>query len=95
MTGRFPVYCTEMCGTGHSTMRAEVVVMEPQQFDKWFAEERAMTHESTITLERRTPKIARVTFANPPANLIALGEARASVPPARSASCPSRRTSWS
>src|SRR5205823_8839477 len=27
MTGRFPVYCTEMCGTGHSTMRAEVVVM--------------------------------------------------------------------
>jgi enoyl-CoA hydratase/carnithine racemase len=29
-----------------------------------------MTHESTITLERRTPKIARVTFANPPANLI-------------------------
>ena len=29
-----------------------------------------MTHESTITLERRTPKVARVTFANPPANLI-------------------------
>ena len=29
-----------------------------------------MTHESTITLERPTPKIARVTFANPPANLI-------------------------
>ena len=29
-----------------------------------------MTHERTITLERRTPKIARVTFANPPANLI-------------------------
>jgi enoyl-CoA hydratase/carnithine racemase len=29
-----------------------------------------MTHESTITLERRTPKIASVTFANPPANLI-------------------------
>ena len=29
-----------------------------------------MAHESTVTLERRTPKIARVTFANPPANLI-------------------------
>ena len=29
-----------------------------------------MTHQSTITLERPTPRIARVTFANPPANLI-------------------------
>src|SRR5438067_11248031 len=29
-----------------------------------------MTRESTITLERPTPKVARVTFANPPANLI-------------------------
>jgi enoyl-CoA hydratase/carnithine racemase len=29
-----------------------------------------MTHESTITLERSTPKIARIVFANPPVNLI-------------------------
>ena len=29
-----------------------------------------MTHESTITLERPTPKIARIVFANPPVNLI-------------------------
>lgn len=29
-----------------------------------------MTHESTITFERSTPKIARITFANPPVNLI-------------------------
>ena len=41
--GRYPVYCTEMCGTGHSTMRAEVIVMEPHEFDLWFAEERSHT----------------------------------------------------
>lgn len=29
-----------------------------------------MRHESTITLERPTPRIARITFANPPVNLI-------------------------
>ncbi len=29
-----------------------------------------MTQDSTIVLERPTPKIARVTFANPPVNLI-------------------------
>ncbi len=28
-----------------------------------------MTQDSTIVLERPTPKIARVTFANPPVNL--------------------------
>ena len=29
-----------------------------------------MSYESTIVLERPTPKIARITFANPPVNLI-------------------------
>jgi len=29
-----------------------------------------MTHESTIALQRPTPKLARITFANPPVNLI-------------------------
>jgi cytochrome c oxidase subunit II len=43
MPGRYPVYCTEMCGTGHSTMRAEVIVMAPNDFDKWFTDQRAQT----------------------------------------------------
>jgi hypothetical protein len=29
-----------------------------------------MSHDSTITLERPTPKSARITFTNPPASLI-------------------------
>ena len=41
MTGRFPVFCAEMCGTGHSIMRAEIVVMPQADFDKWLAEQRA------------------------------------------------------
>jgi cytochrome c oxidase subunit 2 len=41
--GRYPVLCTEMCGTGHSTMRAEVIVMEPREFDTWFAQQKMQT----------------------------------------------------
>jgi cytochrome c oxidase subunit II len=35
MTGTYPIFCTQYCGTGHSTMRAEVVVMRPQDFERW------------------------------------------------------------
>ncbi|HXU69307.1 MAG TPA: cytochrome c oxidase subunit II [Polyangia bacterium] len=59
-TGRFPVYCTEMCGTGHSTMRAEVVVMDPAEFDKWITDQKAQTRPkqkdgSKIAIEDRDP----------------------------------------
>lgn len=35
--GSYPVLCTQYCGTGHSTMRAEVVAMRPADFDRWLA----------------------------------------------------------
>jgi cytochrome c oxidase subunit 2 len=38
-TGHYPVYCAEYCGTGHSTMRAEIDVLEPEEFDRWLASE--------------------------------------------------------
>jgi cytochrome c oxidase subunit 2 len=42
-TGDFTVECAEYCGgnatTGHSTMLAHVVVMEPDEFDKWLDDE--------------------------------------------------------
>ena len=34
-TGRFRLICTELCGLGHSTMRAPVRVLEQPAFDKW------------------------------------------------------------
>jgi cytochrome c oxidase subunit 2 len=39
LPGRYPVLCAEMCGTGHSIMRAEVVVMPPDDFDRWLADQ--------------------------------------------------------
>jgi cytochrome c oxidase subunit 2 len=37
--GTFPVICTELCGLGHSTMRAQVIVMPKAEFDQWLAQQ--------------------------------------------------------
>jgi cytochrome c oxidase subunit 2 len=33
--GSYEVICTELCGIGHSTMRAPVVVESQEDFDRW------------------------------------------------------------
>ena len=38
--GTYDIFCTEYCGTGHSTMRGQVQVMEPAAFDKWMTAQR-------------------------------------------------------
>jgi cytochrome c oxidase subunit 2 len=35
--GTYQLVCTELCGFGHATMRAKVVVEPPAQFRKWVA----------------------------------------------------------
>jgi cytochrome c oxidase subunit 2 len=40
-TGTFTLICTELCGLGHSTMRAPVRVLPQAKFDAWLAEQRA------------------------------------------------------
>lgn len=36
-TGRYDIYCTQYCGTGHSTMRAVMVVMNAAEYQEWAA----------------------------------------------------------
>jgi len=38
--GTYSVVCTELCGLGHSTMRAPVIVESEDDFDQWVAAER-------------------------------------------------------
>ena len=40
-TGRYHLFCAEYCGTRHSGMVGEVVVMEPDEFQVWLAGGRA------------------------------------------------------
>jgi cytochrome c oxidase subunit 2 len=44
--GTYSVVCTELCGLGHSTMRARVVVESQQEFDAWLSEQRASQAQS-------------------------------------------------
>ncbi|HET7704436.1 MAG TPA: cytochrome c oxidase subunit II, partial [Candidatus Limnocylindrales bacterium] len=39
-TGRFTLICTELCGLGHSTMRAPVRVLPPAAFGEWLRRQR-------------------------------------------------------
>ncbi len=38
--GRYRIYCTEYCGTWHSNMVGEVIVLPGQEFDNWIAKQR-------------------------------------------------------
>ncbi len=38
--GTYSLICTELCGTGHSTMRAFVVVEPQEDFDRWIEEQK-------------------------------------------------------
>ena len=39
-TGEFAVVCTELCGLGHATMRANARVVTQAEFDEWIEEQR-------------------------------------------------------
>jgi cytochrome c oxidase subunit 2 len=37
-TGRFHLFCAEYCGTRHSGMIGQIVVMEPRQYEDWLTQ---------------------------------------------------------
>jgi len=43
-TGQFEAICYELCGSGHSQMRADVIVMEQDEFRDWYE---STTNESS------------------------------------------------
>jgi cytochrome c oxidase subunit 2 len=53
--GPYDVFCTEYCGVGHSHMRTKVIVMPPEEFQKWYlaAEERGPGQEAMKLLESK------------------------------------------
>lgn len=50
--GTYQLICAELCGAGHSTMRATVVVQSEEEFDSWLSEQseipEAYTPESAL-----------------------------------------------
>jgi cytochrome c oxidase subunit 2 len=67
--GVYQVLCTEYCGTGHSIMRAEVVVLSQPDFDKWLAEQQAVTRA-----KQRDGAKTRFEEQPPQATMVQMGE---------------------
>jgi cytochrome c oxidase subunit 2 len=44
--GNFTVVCTELCGLGHATMRAQAVVLTQQGFEDWLREQRRLAEQA-------------------------------------------------
>ncbi len=44
--GKYDIYCTQYCGTGHSVMRATMVVMGAKEYQEWLVEEKKEKVES-------------------------------------------------
>jgi len=42
--GRYPIFCAEYCGLGHSAMLGELVVMPTEEFDSWMEQQRRSNH---------------------------------------------------
>jgi len=40
-TGTYEIACAELCGFGHGTMRGQLTVLEPDEFQKWLKEQEA------------------------------------------------------
>lgn len=67
-TGTFQVLCTEYCGLDHSRMLAEVVVMEPAEYDRWLEEQRRGD------LQNRQDALADKSLVLPSADMVVQGQ---------------------
>lgn len=47
--GTYSVVCTELCGLGHSTMRATAVTESPEEFEAWLAEQKDIPEGNVST----------------------------------------------
>ncbi|NJL02395.1 MAG: cytochrome c oxidase subunit II [Spirulinaceae cyanobacterium SM2_1_0] len=37
-TGTYPVVCAELCGAYHGSMRSQIIIQEPDEYEQWVAE---------------------------------------------------------
>jgi cytochrome c oxidase subunit 2 len=62
-TGRFTLICTELCGLGHSTMRAPVRVLEQEAFAAWL-EEQGAKEAGSGAVGGNVQELGRTTFGS-------------------------------
>ena len=63
-TGTFDIICAELCGSGHYTMRGNVVVEEESEFQAWLQEQPTFAE---LYAEAGQPKLAAIAVKPAPA----------------------------
>ncbi len=53
-TGTFPLICTELCGLGHATMRAQVIVLSQADYAAWEQEQKSTAAAGGAELGKET-----------------------------------------
>ncbi len=46
--GTYPVVCTELCGGYHGSMRSQVVVHTPEEYESWLTENRIAQQQQEL-----------------------------------------------
>ena len=76
-TGEFEAVCYELCGSGHSAMRGDVVVMEQGEFQEWYANTEGETNGAHEGNESAGGEDHALSGPDEPAAPSALAPARA------------------
>ena len=53
--GKYPVICAELCGLGHNTMRANVFVMEQDEYARWLEDAKRQVAAAPAAEEGQQP----------------------------------------
>jgi len=48
MTGKFELVCAQLCGLGHATMRADVIVHAPEDYEAWLKQNAPMPQTTSL-----------------------------------------------
>jgi cytochrome c oxidase subunit 2 len=72
--GRHDIFCAEYCGTNHSMMRAQVIALEPADFERWLASAPDAVAEESPAPFRQLPAIVETLGPSKPTSLARLGE---------------------
>ena len=62
----YEIACTEICGNGHFSMRRVIEVVEPEAYQKWFAEQKSfiqMNPSLADGLSSETKELAEIQLS--------------------------------
>ncbi|MEO1378203.1 MAG: cytochrome c oxidase subunit II [Cyanobacteria bacterium J06635_10] len=63
--GTYPVVCTELCGGYHGSMRTQVIVHTPEEYQSWLQENRIAQQESSETVAVNPAQLSPSEYLTP------------------------------